>query len=268
MNSYDSYQNGSMAMTEMEFQRLAQTVGTNIQKIVQNVSSMQRMNAQIGTAQDSQQFQQQLHQIQHYTGQLAKDTSSSLRDLNTVAGDNRQWRLQKERLHADFTGALNSFQAAQRSVAQKEKDAVNKAKAAKGLAGPNASGTKTDEADLLGLGGESKQQQLQQQQMMMQEEINIQELQERERGIRQLESDILDVNTIFKDLATMVHEQGEMVDSIEANVESTTIRVQEGTEQLRQAEHYKIKSRKKKMCLAGTGIIVLIILIAIIWGTN
>lgn len=50
----------------------------------------------------------------------------------------------------------------------------------------------------------------------------------------------MDVNTIFKDLATMVHEQGEMVDSIEQNVESAHVRVQEGTEQLRMAETYKV----------------------------
>ena len=49
------------------------------------------------------------------------------------------------------------------------------------------------------------------------------------------------MNTIFKDLATLVHEQGEVIDSIEANVESTHVRVQEGTEQLRQAETYKVK---------------------------
>ena len=54
------------------------------------------------------------------------------------------------------------------------------------------------------------------------------------------QSDILDVNTIFKDLATLVHDQGEMIDSIEANVESTHVRVQEGTEQLRQAETYSV----------------------------
>ncbi len=69
--------------------------------------------------QDNQQFQQQLHQIQHYTGQLAKDTSKHLRDLNAASsgaggagggGEQRQWRLQRERLHNDFTKALNSFQ--------------------------------------------------------------------------------------------------------------------------------------------------------------
>ena len=44
----------------------------------------------------------------------------------------RPWRLQRERLHADFTKALNSFQAAQRTAAQKEKDEIKRAKQAKG----------------------------------------------------------------------------------------------------------------------------------------
>ena len=51
------------------------------------------------------------------------------------------------------------------------------------------------------------------------------------------------MNTIFKDLATLVHDQGEVIDSIEANVESTHVRVQEGTEQLRQAETYKVQKK-------------------------
>lgn len=55
------------------------------------------------------------HQIQHYTGQLAKDTSTHLHELsNGVSSlsqtEQRQWRLQRERLHNDFTKALNSFQ--------------------------------------------------------------------------------------------------------------------------------------------------------------
>lgn len=80
----------------------------------------------------------------------------------------------------------------------------------------------------------------------------------------QLEADIGDVNQIFKDLAAMVHDQGEMVDSIEANVESASIHVNEGADDLRMAERYQNKARRKKLCLAATGLIVLIILIAII----
>jgi len=131
-NYSDSYQNGG-GRRDTDFQKLAQNIGTNIQKILQNVSSMSRMINQIGSSQDNQQLQNQLHQIQHYTGQLAKDTSKDLHSLSDGVStlsqsEQRQWRLQKERLHNDFTKALNSFQAAQRTAAQKEKEAIKAAK--------------------------------------------------------------------------------------------------------------------------------------------
>ena len=51
---------------------------------------------------------------------------------------------------------------------------------------------------LVDIEGQSQEQQQKQQQMIIQEEHDIEQLQERERAVRQLESDILDVNTIFK----------------------------------------------------------------------
>jgi syntaxin 7 len=48
------------------------------------------------------------------------------------------------------------------------------------------------------------------------------------------------VNEIYKKLGALVHEQGYMVDSIEANVEGASVFVQEGTEQLKRASHYKV----------------------------
>ena len=50
----------------------------------------------------------------------------------------------------------------------------------------------------------------------------------------------MDVNQIFKDLATMVHEQGELVDSIEANVESAQVHVSQASTQLSQARQYQV----------------------------
>jgi len=256
MEGYNnSYQNGTSAR-ETEFQRLAQNVGTNIQKILQNVSSMQRMITQIGTPQDTQQLQNQLHQIQHYTGQLAKDTSKQLKELNGYppeqALDPRQWKLQRERLQADFTKALDNFQRAQRAAAQKEKDVIKKYKN-QGVPPGEEGGS-----NLIDIEGQSRTQ------MVMEEEQNLEYLHERERSIAQLEADIGDVNQIFKDLAAMVHDQGEIVDSIEANVESASIRVNEGSEELRMAERYQSKARRKKLCLALAGLIVFIVLIIII----
>lgn len=50
----------------------------------------------------------------------------------------------------------------------------------------------------------------------------------------------MDVNQIFKDLATMVHEQGEVVDSIEANVEAAQVHVSQASTQLSQARQYQV----------------------------
>merc|ERR1711864_59063 len=100
--------------------------------------------------------------------------------------------------------------------------------------------------------------------MGIEEEERVGQLQERERSMRQLESDIVDVNTIFKDLATWVHEQGDIVDSIESNIESTTVQVTAGTEQLRQAHDYQNKARRKKIILTVVGLVILGILIAVI----
>merc|ERR1711997_1267239 len=186
------------------------------------------------------------------------------------ASELRRWRLQKERLTNDFTKALNSFQDAQRSAARKEKDIIKNEKSK--LSGPGGLQLSSKSGNpLIDMeeGSQNTTETVMRQQQLQEEDHNIEQLEEREKAIRQLESDIVDVNTIFKDLATMVHEQGEIVDSIEANVESTTVRVHEGTDQLRQAELYKNKARKKKVILSIVGVTILVILIAIIaWQAN
>lgn len=68
------------------------------------------------------------------------------------------------------------------------------------------------------------------------------------------------MNQIFKDLARIVHDQGEMVDSIEANVEHATIFVEQGNTNVQQALHYQNQARKKKILL----LIFLCVLIFII----
>lgn len=60
-----------------------------------------------------------------------------------------------------------------------------------------------------------------------------------------------------------MHEQGEIVDSIETSVERTEVFVSEGTTQLRQAATYKNQIRKKKCIL----LIILVSVLLILFGT-
>lgn len=79
------------------------------------VSSMQRMVNQIGSHQDSPELRKQLHSLQHYTQQLVKDTNGYIKDLANISpslsqSEQRQRKMQRERLHDEFTTTLNLFQ--------------------------------------------------------------------------------------------------------------------------------------------------------------
>ncbi|XP_067002908.1 syntaxin-7 [Anabrus simplex] len=262
--SFSSYHNGG-PRKEKDFGKLAQTIGTNIQKISQNVSSMQKMVNQLGTPQDSQELRNQLHQIQNYTQQLAKDTNASLKELSSItssAPDQREWKAQKDRLADEFTTALNSFQSSQRDAARKGKEQIQRVRANSGLGDPFGGGRYTEQ--LIELQDNHSRQQAQ-----LQDEMNLQLLEEQEQSIQELESNIKDINQIFKELGALVHDQGEVIDSIEANVEKSEVFVSEGTNQLRQASSYQSKVRRKKCILAICLAVILAVIIGIIvWQTS
>uniref|UniRef100_A0A131Z143 Syntaxin 7 n=1 Tax=Rhipicephalus appendiculatus TaxID=34631 RepID=A0A131Z143_RHIAP len=265
---YANFSSGSGGSSQGEFQSLSQTIGTNVQKISQNVGSMKKMVQQLGTSQDSESLRSQLHQIQQYTNQLAKDTNGQLKALAAMPyGEQGAGRLLREKLTNDFSEALHHFQLVQRAEADKEKDSVKRARAASGI-GFESSSSRGGAGNLIELASPVQAQQPQQQQAQsfaqMDEQINIEMLREREQSIRKLENDIVDVNAIFKDLATLVHDQGDMIDSIEANVESAAVHVEEGVQQVAKARQHQEKARKKMFCLFIIGVIVLATLITII----
>lgn len=81
--------------------------------------------------------------------------------------------------------------------------------------------------------------------------LSIEEEEQRAQDMERLESDIVLVNEMFTTLATYVHDQGDMIDSIEANTEVAYVQIQSGTQQLNTAtQHRKSARRKKCICLA------------------
>jgi len=261
--SYSSFE----STTEADFQKLAQTIGTSIRKILQNVSSMQRMTNQLGTAQDNPELKQQLHQIRIYTQQLVKDTGNLLNELADCK--ERHLKIQRDRLVDEFAASITAFQSVQRKFVDLEKTAVrqayeNKPVAIKPPSGSNNSssgggfGSSLFEDNFVKSG----------QQTQVQEEIDLQALEEQERQIRELEENIVSVNEIYKKLGALVYEQGNTIDSIEQSVENTSVFVQEGAEQLRKASEYRNKVRRKKVLLILIAISVAAFIFFLIWLSN
>jgi t-SNARE complex subunit (syntaxin) len=270
-SSYSSYHaagaTSSHGMTS-DFLRLMQVVSTNIHKINQNVSQMQRMISQIGSQMDNPELRDKLHQIQHYTNQLAKETSQHTKDLAHLPqvaltpSEQRQRRVQKERLMNEFTAALSNFQSAQRLEKEREKECVDRSRH---LSDPFADEPPSSDAQLL-IPSDGPAE-LRQNQSVMMEDVDMELLQDQEQAIRKLEEDIVAVNQIFKDLGVLVHEQGDMIDSIEANIENASVSVTQGTEQLRQARNHQLKVRRRKFCIALV-VIITVIIVSIIIGVS
>ncbi|CAG2186987.1 STX7 [Mytilus edulis] len=302
--------NINVILTVSQIQRLVGVIGTSqdsrlpifninviltvsqIQRLV--VSQIQRLVGVIGTSQDSLDFLNVIlhinviltifnikHQLTHYTNQLAKETNVDLKSfarLHVSPSDQSKWKMQKDRYTEEFSNALTNFQTTQRTAAEKEKASVARARA-------HSSTTKypfedEPQEDFTSPGFSQTKQVL-----VMEEDVDLEMIQERENAIKQLERDITDVNHIFKDLGMLVHEQGDMLDSIEANVETAQIQVHEGNKQLASASTYQSKARRKKcICLVIVSnqkksrrkkciiivilLVVLIFLILIIWAAT
>ncbi|XP_077442810.1 syntaxin-7 [Stigmatopora argus] len=239
---------------------LVQNISGNIQRLSVLTSDLQRALSLLGTEQDSDQVQQTLQQKQQQGNQLAKETDRLIKAFSAlpVGTDQRQRKIQKDRLLNDFSAALNTFQKTQREAADREREFVARVRASSKVSSggqPESYHVTPFQSDV-------------QIQAEAVSEDDLRLIQERELAIQQLESDITDVNDIFKDLGMMVHEQGEMIDSIEANVESAEVNVQSATQQLARAADYQRSSRKKICILIIVLVLVAVVVALVIWGAS
>lgn len=104
-------------------------------------------------------------------------------------------------------------------------------------------------------------QQQEQSRLAPQSEVDFQSnlIIEREAEIRQIEQSVGELNDLFRDVATMVHEQGSNLETIEGNVEGVRDDTRGADIELGKAYRYQKSSRNKACCLLLILAIVLII---------
>jgi t-SNARE complex subunit (syntaxin) len=242
----------SYQTSDVEFSRLSTQIGTNIELLSKNVYTMQRLVNQPSN-------QKQLLKLQHTTNLLARDTNNLIKDLTQLPhpanpSERRQRNFMRDRLTNDFSEALRNFQVVQRAIKNVP------------TTSPSAS---TGDSVLIDINqqqdGEQAQQSQQAQQQQQQSNLNLEELREREESVRKLESDIVEVNHIFKDLATIIHNQGETVDSIESSIFRATEEVSRGAQEIARARDYADKTRRKKFYLAMIFFTIMFIVLLIVY---
>jgi len=86
----------------------------------------------------------------------------------------------------------------------------------------------------------------------------------RHKDIKKLEEGITEIHSMFMDLAMLVEQQGEMVSRIEDHINTASMDVEKGRENLGKAENLQKSARKKKVILGILAVVVVLILLLVI----
>ncbi|XP_062151739.1 syntaxin-22-like [Alnus glutinosa] len=265
--SFQDLQSGgkpSSAGVDVRSQSPSQAVAAGIFQIKTAVAAFRRLVDAIGTAKDTPDQRQKLHNTRQRILQLVKDTSAKLKILSDSDRDTSvipSKKVEDAKLARDFQTTLQEFQKVQQLASERESTYSPAA------AAPSSSlSTASASGEGLALTGDQDNQpflldQKRQELLLLDNELSFNEamIEEREQGIREVQEQIGQANEIFKDLAVLVHEQGVVIDDIQSNVGGSSAATTQARVQLAKAS----KSAKSKSSWCWWVIVIVVIALVI-----
>lgn len=184
------------------------------------------------------------------------DPKSQKKGLILSNAEQRVQNLQVDRLSHELRTTMNDFRSSQASYLERTRARLNKQRQ---IIGDPQYDVNTNSVNL-DLNFQNANAFVDPYFLESQKAISeLQDIQERERELSDLESQIHEVNMLFKEMHGLVQDQGKTIDSIEKHVEDATNDVQSGNKQLDEAKKHQCAARKKKIICFSILIIVIII---------
>lgn len=155
------------------------------------------------------------HAAQQETNQTVVASTSALKQTaELLRGCSRQERLQLDRLKTQLSDAIQRYGVVQKKIAEKSRALLPTAqRGGKQQQSPRAAFAELADDEKIFNGGDGTWQSQEQALLPEITEEDLEAMRLREEVILQIESDLLDVNQIVKDLASMVSEQGDVIGS-------------------------------------------------------
>lgn len=264
-----------------ELDVIIEKTANQLQVFANLISQFESQRKSVGTKRDSITSREALEQLTSRLSELDKGIKKLLANitllLNKNSNDkfdtkidvsNRQVVIQERlvneynELHRQYSKSLREFNERKRAFPLKVDEKTP-------LLASEEEGSHAEERQK-----QQQQQQQQQQQEQLEDAdlINETELQyhrmlteERNREIEQAAEGIMEVNSIFKDLGALVHQQGEQLDLVEDNVAQLHSNTQQASRELNKANEYQRKKGKWScIFLVALCIFVLVIVLAVI----
>lgn len=242
-----------------EFTSLTTSLSSQLFSLTSNVSQLNSQLALVGSKKDSEALRHRVRQLIEDTRAYFKTVGEGVKRVQCWPETSPSQRYIQDKLSHQFSSALSDFQATQRLSAEKTRQYVMAARhVAFDHNNPGYLHSECIEA-----GNHEVPVPLVQQQVSIsaQGDVDFQEslIIEREEEIRGIEQGITELNDIFKDLGTMVNEQGVLIDSIDANVNCVATDHHAANMELRQAARSQKGARNRACCVLFILAIVLMI---------
>ncbi|KAH9499361.1 hypothetical protein Btru_003894 [Bulinus truncatus] len=106
-----------------DIMNLTEQIRSNIFKINNGANTIERAMKSIGSARDSEQLRDKIHETSQATNKIVQNTTYLLRTSSTKKADKQQ-KIQLELLKSNFQDALQRFQTLQKQAAVKVKTSV------------------------------------------------------------------------------------------------------------------------------------------------
>ncbi|KAK6063651.1 snare domain-containing protein [Seiridium cupressi] len=246
-----------------EFSRLSQTLMNTLFHLQGNNSKLRTEINRLGTRQDNPRLRERVQALLEESRDKFKDVGEGVKKLQTWGEDiTPTQKYSQQKLAREFGASLKEFQTLQRTALEKLNASVNAAKAAIDAESPSeARGGDQDELQLL--------QQQEQTHLAAQDDVDFQDalISEREEEIRQIEEGVGDLNVLFRQVAQIVSEQGEQLETIESNAINVRDDTRGADYELRSAARYQKNARSKACCLLIIlAVILTIVLLAVFLG--
>uniref|UniRef100_A0A7N9IH34 t-SNARE domain containing 1 n=1 Tax=Macaca fascicularis TaxID=9541 RepID=A0A7N9IH34_MACFA len=178
------------------------------------VTSLERSLQSLGTPSDTQELRDSLHTAQQETNKTIAASATTVKQMAELLRSScPQERPQLDRLKTQLSDAIQHYGVVQKKIAEKSRALLPMAQRGSKQQSPQAPFAELADDEKIFNGSDNMWQGQEQALLPDITEEDLEAIRLREEAILQMESNLLDVNQIIKDLASMVSEQGEAVGS-------------------------------------------------------
>jgi len=252
------------AANENDWDKLADDLQNNIGQFSTQLNAIQKNVMKLGTSEDTDQLRDNIKDRLLKVRELTKhieDQKKRLKELESNAPDQKR-RAVFNKLTQDWEKQLHQFSEVSKLWAKKSSSAPVRQPQ---YYNPNSVSQQAyyqepvlheEEHSLIPRDYKAYAE------IDYQKDSNDWLIRERDQEIRDIEQGVVDVNEMFRDIAHLVQDQGQMIGTIEAHIESSVDNTNRGVRSLEEAAGHQKKASNKTCWI----VVILVIVIAVLVG--